>query len=289
MDAFFLLDKPTGITSFWALREVRKKLWIKKLGHTGTLDPLATGCLLVATGNYTKLIPYLEKSTKTYECSILLDGVSDSFDIDTPVTYLSPQEQNTAQKNISQDHIQDVIDTHFSWKILQTPPVYSALKIGGKKAVDLVRAGKTPEMKPRTATIHSNTILDYSYPRLSLSITVSAGTYIRSIAHDLWHILWTGWYIESLRRTQIGDISIDNSTSFETLSDRDVLDEKRIFGGDRFVKIDDATIKQRLSHGQKISGDFDISEGIDMFVLGNEKIEYVVRYEDGVLRSVKKI
>lgn len=122
------------------LSELRKKLGIKKIGHTGTLDPLATGCLLVATGNYTKLIPYFEKDTKEYECTILLDGVSDSYDIDTPVTHISDSQKKSFSKSISRENIQKILEKHFTGEIEQIPPAYSALKIGGKKAVDLVRA-----------------------------------------------------------------------------------------------------------------------------------------------------
>lgn len=257
--------------------------------HTGTLDPLATGCLLVATNNYTKLIPYFEKDTKEYECSIFLDGVSDSFDIDTPVTYLSTQKQKYFSETITEKQIQEILNTRFTWTIIQIPPAYSALKIWGKKAVDLVREWKTPEMKSREVTISKIEILDFSYPRLSLRMTVSAGTYIRSIAKDLWDVLGTGWYIETLRRTKIGGISLTKAVRLEYIAPNDCLSEEYIFPSSRFVVLDDEDMLSRLANGQRIRHDFSFPEGQDLFLKKHSKIQYILRYEQGLLTSLKKI
>ncbi len=289
MDSFFLIDKPAGITSFWVLSELRKKLGIKKIGHTGTLDPLATGCLLVATGNYTKLIPYFEKDTKEYECTILLDGVSDSYDIDTPVTHISDSQKKSFSKSISRENIQKILEKHFTGEIEQIPPAYSALKIGGKKAVDLVRAWREVIMKPRRTTIHEIEILDYSYPRLTLRCLVSVGTYIRSIAKDLWDILETGGYIETLRRTKIGKICLKEAITLEKFSSTSRLDEGYLFGKERFCVVEDLEILSRLSNGQRIKWDFPFPEWKDIFIMGSDMIQYIVRYQDGVLSSVRKI
>ncbi len=173
------------MTSFDVLRDMRSILKIKKIGHTGTLDPLATGGLLVATGNYTKLIPYVEKDSKKYIANIMLDGSSPSYDSDTQIDFLSPEKQSELQKNLSQEKLETIFQENFLGKISQIPPKYSALKIHGKRALDRTLAGEDITMNPRDAEIISYNIISYKYPELVVEITVSAGTYIRSIAHDL--------------------------------------------------------------------------------------------------------
>ena len=290
MDALYLIDKPSGMTSFWVLREMRKTLSEKKIGHTGTLDPLATGCLLVATGKYTKLIPYFEKDTKEYTCEILLDGVSDSFDIDTPVDYISKSNQERYKNELTREFIESILEKYFLWEIEQTPPAYSALKINWKKAVDLVRAGKTPEMKTRSVTISEIEILDFSYPKLELRVSVSAGTYIRSIAKDLWDILGTGGYISALRRTKIGKYaSISDAIQLTDISTENSLDERSIFPVDMFFSLQDSEVLWRLKNGQRIAGEFDFPVGRDIFIFWENKIQYIVKYESWVLTPVRKI
>lgn len=113
MDAFFCIDKPVGITSFGVLFQMRKILGVKKIGHTGTLDPLASGCLLVATGAYTKLIPYFEKDQKGYDVIVGLDGESPSYDTETPIEYISPELQEKLKQDISFSSLQEICSEHF--------------------------------------------------------------------------------------------------------------------------------------------------------------------------------
>jgi len=113
VDSFFLIDKPLHITSFDVIRVLRKKLAFKKMGHAGTLDPLATGLLLVATGNYTKLLHYIEKFDKVYEFSLMLDGTSDSFDCGTEIRYISKNEQEKAKEVITEEKIKNILEKHF--------------------------------------------------------------------------------------------------------------------------------------------------------------------------------
>lgn len=268
---------------------MRKLLNIRKIWHTGTLDPLATGCLLVATWNYTKLIPYFEKDTKEYECSILLDWESDSYDIDTPVRYISQIDQDRYKETISFNQVQSLLQEHFIWTITQVPPKYSALKIWGKKAVDLVREGKEVEMQSRQATIHDIEILDFAYPKLKLRVSVSAGTYIRSIAHDLWNLLGTGGYIETLRRTKIGKLDIHRSTWLVDLDETKKIHEREMFWEGKFFAIEDTHILWRLSNGQRIRREFSFPEWEDIFLLSENKVQYIVRYQDGLLTPIKKI
>ncbi|MCH2188569.1 tRNA pseudouridine(55) synthase TruB, partial [Candidatus Gracilibacteria bacterium] len=155
MKGFYLINKPAGMTSYDVIRTLKKKLQIRRIGHTGTLDPNATGLLLVAIGEYTKLIPFIENKSKTYECDIMLDGVSDSYDSDTSITFISQNKQEQFAAELTQEGIDDVLQNNFLGEISQIPPKYSAVKINGKKALNKVLDGETFTLKPRQVTIHS--------------------------------------------------------------------------------------------------------------------------------------
>ncbi len=201
---FLCIDKPKGITSFAVCHHIRKQLGIKKVGHTGTLDPFATGLLVVATGKATKCIPYLEKSKKTYQTVLALGAETETLDCDSEVI-----ERETKDIPIpTQKDIQTVLDTHFKGSIQQIPPQYSALKVDGKRAYDRARKGESFTLKPRETHIFQSKIIDYSFPHITIELTVSAGFYVRSFARDLGRIVFGGGYCKSLRRTAIDDISI---------------------------------------------------------------------------------
>ena len=288
MDAFFFIDKPTGQTSFDVLRDMRRILWIKKIGHSGTLDPLATGGLLVATGQYTKLISYVEKDTKKYLATISLDGTSPSFDSDSEISYLSTLEQEKYQKNLSLEEIDNLFKENFLWEIMQIPPKYSALKIDGKRAMDRMRAGEDVEMKSRKANILFYKIESFSYPELIVEIKVSAGTYIRSIANDLGEILGTGGYLTALRRTGVWKLDISLSTKLEDLDESKQLDIHSIFW-DRIFLFQDEVVLRRLSDGQRVWGEYEFPVGQDIFLFDGNVIRYIVEYKDSVLHPRKKI
>ncbi|MDD5770385.1 MAG: tRNA pseudouridine(55) synthase TruB, partial [Candidatus Gracilibacteria bacterium] len=252
MDCFYLIDKPIGITSFDVLRKLKKILNIKKMGHTGTLDPLATGLLLVAIGNYTKLIPYFEKDTKEYEFKINLDGISSSFDCESEITYISDEKKQYFKNNLKLENIKNILDKYFTGKIFQMPPKYSALKIGGKKAVDMVRNGEEFELKSREITIYNIEVLDFNYPEIYLKAKVSAGTYIRSIAQDLGEILKTGGYITYLRRTEIGKLNLSFSQTLDNFDILKKLDEEILFSKDKFIKLDFEKLKD-IDNGKIIN------------------------------------
>ena len=288
MDAFFLVDKPSGQTSFQTLRELRAVLWIKKIGHTGTLDPLATGALLVATGNYTKLIPYFEKDHKSYQATIMLDGISPSFDSDTEITYLSAEKQKYFSELLSQQKIEKIFQENFLWTISQIPPKYSALKINGKRALDRVKSGENIQMKLREVEIYSLKILSFVYPRLDIEISVSAGTYIRSIAHDLWEILWCWWYLSALRRTRVGNLWEKHMLALQDISSENTLDAHEIFSG-KIFSLDDDMVFQRLQNGQRVKWDFLYPENQDIILEYNGDLHFVVAYTNSVLHPKKCI
>lgn len=284
MNSFILIDKPLGISSFDVIRQLRKKLQIRKMWHTGTLDPLATGCLLVATWNYTKLIPFLEKDTKEYEFTVCFNGTTDSYDLWTEVLPCEKDIFVKVEKNISQEKIQTILDTHFIWEIEQVPPKYSALKIWGKKAVDLVREGKQVEMKTRKATIFSIEILDFSFPYLTLRSKVSAGTYVRSIAMDLWAHIWTWAYVTKLRRTKIGRLGIESAQNLD-VTEMSFLDIATVFPNTSFLDLSKETII-KLDHGLQVP-----YQGVEKwyYFLWDTRVTNVLFYDWANLIPKKKI
>lgn len=203
---FYLLDKPKGVTSFKAIRDFAKQNSIAKIGHTGTLDPLASGLLLVATDEDTKLIDYVDKGYKTYKASMILGKTSDTYDVEgeiTEVTSILP----------SSEEVLKALKT-FEGKISQMPPAFSAKKINGQKAYDLARQGKEVILKATEVEIKDIIHFEQVAPNeYKFDVTVSRGTYIRSLIHDLGQKLGCGAIMSDLVRTSIGKYSLDQKDS----------------------------------------------------------------------------
>lgn len=212
--ATILVDKPLHWTSFDAVNKIRwnlkQALKVKKIkvGHAGTLDPLATGLLVICTGKNTKLIEGFTNATKTYTGTILVGKTTPSFDLETEFN----QEFETA--HITNDLMEEVRKT-FLGEQLQTPPIFSAKLIDGKRAYDLARAGKEVEMKRSMVSIEKFEINTHRFPEVDFEIICSKGTYIRSIASDFGQKLSAGATLISLRRTQSGEFSIENAKTVE--------------------------------------------------------------------------
>lgn len=288
MNNFYYIDKPINYTSFDIIRILRKKFNIKKMWHTWTLDPLATGWLLIATWNYTKLITYLEKDTKEYEFDIMLDWNTDSFDLWEKINFLNIEEQNKFKSSISQEYLEDLLNKKFLWKINQMPPKYSALKIWWKRAYELVREWKEVNLKVREVEIFNIEILTFNYPKLLLKAKVSAWTYIRSIAFELWELLGTGWYISRLRRTKIWNFNISNSYNLDEVTIDSVLDIKNIFNSELFIDLEESVL-QRINNWLQVKQNFNFPKNKDLFVYNGEKITNIVIYNWEFLKAVKKI
>jgi tRNA pseudouridine55 synthase len=278
MNKFYLIDKPLGISSFDIIRQLRKKLNTRKIWHTWTLDPLATWGVILAVGGYTKLIPYLEKDKKTYEFTIFLDWVTDSFDLAEEVKFLSEDLQKKYKKEITKKIIENILKERFTWKISQIPPKYSALKIDWKRAYDLARAGKDVKMKSRDVEILSIEILDFNYPELSLKVEVSAWTYVRSIAADLWNILGTGWYIKKLRRTKISNLDIVKAKTLDSFDESKALEEKELFSNKTFITLDKEVL-ERINNWLNTRGNFNYPINEDLFVTNWWWITNIVFYD----------
>ncbi|MDC0584600.1 tRNA pseudouridine(55) synthase TruB [Bacteroidales bacterium] len=209
-----LIDKPLEWTSFDVVNKIRgllnRKLGKKlKVGHAGTLDPLATGLLIVCTGKFTKRIDNFMSLPKEYTCDIKLGATTPSFDLETEIDHEYPT------SHITKDMLCDEIDT-FIGDTEQTPPIFSAKKINGKKAYELARKGEKAEMRTHIISISEFELLNFADNVASTRILCSKGTYIRSLAYDLGKKLDSGAHLTSLRRTAIGDYHVNDAISINT-------------------------------------------------------------------------
>ena len=213
MDGIINLDKPAGLTSARAVDRVKRLLPRgTKIGHAGTLDPFATGVLLLLIGKATKLCERLMDAPKQYECTLKLGFTTPTFDPESAEVPFADSIHPTAV-----GEIEDAL-TAFVGPIMQRPPAYSAIKVGGRRAYDLTRKGASIELEPRQVQVYSIRLLDYAWPSLSLSIDCGRGTYIRAIARDLGEKLGTGAYLTALRRTRIGSFDIKDAATLEMLA-----------------------------------------------------------------------
>lgn len=213
MNGFLIIYKPSGITSFDVIRFVRSIKNVK-MGHIGTLDPLAEGVLVVALGQATKLIEYMMDHTKSYIAEITLGKESTTYDAEGDLTSIN-------DKQPSKEQVLAVIND-FTGDLTQVPPVFSALKIKGKSAYKRVRAGEEITMKKRPITIYEHILESYRYPIIRVSVKCGTGTYIRSLAHDMGARLGTGGYLSYLQRIAIDTFTIDRSCSLEQLKEQGI-------------------------------------------------------------------
>ncbi|UTX51750.1 tRNA pseudouridine(55) synthase TruB [Candidatus Saccharibacteria bacterium TM7i] len=207
-----LVDKPAGITSFGVVARVRRRLSEvlgkkAKVGHTGTLDPFATGLMIIVTGKECRNAMQYSKLDKEYEATICLGQTSSTGDPEGEITDVSDVVPTDAA-------VQAALE-QFTGEIKQRPPIFSAIKINGRRAYDLARKGEAVEMPERTVTIHALELIDYTYPNLRIRTHVSSGTYIRTLAEDIGKVLDTGAYCSELRRTKVGWWGVEDATPIE--------------------------------------------------------------------------
>ena len=207
-------DKPYGWTSFGLVAKVRwqlcHRMGVKKLkvGHAGTLDPLATGVLLVCTGKATKRIEELQAHTKEYVATLKLGATTPSFDLEKPIDAVYPTE------HITREMVEEVL-TRFVGTIEQVPPVFSACKVDGSRAYDLARRGEEVELKAKTLVIDEIELLRCELPEIDIRVVCSKGTYIRALARDIGQALHSGAHLTALRRTRIGDRRVEDCLRLE--------------------------------------------------------------------------
>lgn len=208
------IDKPLTWTSFDAVKRVRgallRRMGIRKLkvGHAGTLDPLATGVMIICTGHATKRIDSLQQGVKEYVADLALGATTPSFDLETKIDATYPTE------HITREAVEAALK-QFLGRIEQVPPSYSACKIDGRRAYDMARKGQEVELKPKVLVIDEIELLDFAPDAIRIRVVCSKGTYIRALARDIGRALGSGAHLTGLRRTRVGDITIDRCLSVE--------------------------------------------------------------------------
>ncbi len=203
-----LFDKPLRWTSFDVVKKVRNLIRIKKVGHAGTLDPLATGLLIICTGKMTKQIDSYQAQEKEYTGTFFIGATTPCYDLEMEPDVVYPT------NHITNEMIMQAVSA-FTGKISQVPPPHSAVKINGKRAYELARKGKDPELKSREVEISEFEITKIDLPRVDFRVVCSKGTYIRSLANDFGKTLGSGAYLEKLCRTRIGDFAVENALSLD--------------------------------------------------------------------------
>ena len=217
--SLLLVDKPKGWTSFDAVNKiknlVRKKFNLSKfkVGHSGTLDPMATGLLLVCTGSWTKELHQLQGLDKKYLAEITLGVETNTYDAEGDIVF---------SKEVPELSMTDITNClqPFIGQVDQIPPAFSAIKKDGKPNYELARAGKEVKLEPRKVTVHSISILEYNVPKLILEVHSGSGFYVRSLAHDIGDVLGCGAHLSALRRTAIGEYHLTDAVTMEEIMDR---------------------------------------------------------------------
>lgn len=215
-DGFLILDKPIGLSSARALGRAK---WLlpkgTKIGHAGTLDPLASGVLVAMVGKCTKLCERVMGQPKRYEATITFGATSATDDAEGPIT---PVE---VTKVPTREQVEATLAT-FVGTIEQLPPTFSAMKIGGRRACDRTRDGEVVVLKPRQVRIDAIALVDYAWPTLTIVVDCGRGTYVRSIARDVGTAIGVGGYLSALRRTRVGPFDLERSATLEALAERGV-------------------------------------------------------------------
>ena len=207
-----VVDKPVGMTSHDVVQAIRSGTGLRRAGHTGTLDPRASGVLVILVGPAVRLSEFVSASDKRYQAIIRLGSTTDTFDADGKFTH------SNEQVNVTEDQFEKVLST-FVGEIEQTPPPYSAVKVQGRKAYEMARQGEDVDLAPRKITVHHLEVLEWAPPEVVIDVHCSSGTYVRSLANDLGTALGCGAYLVGLRRTKSGRFSLRDATPLRKLQD----------------------------------------------------------------------
>jgi tRNA pseudouridine55 synthase len=278
------IDKPAGMTSRDVVNVVQRLVRPHKVGHAGTLDPLATGVLIVAVGPATRLVEYMQRLPKTYQATFLLGRTSDTEDVEGTVVELDGP-------SIPNAHEIDAALPGFIGTIQQTPPAYSALKIAGRRAYRMARRGEEVELAARPVEVHAIEVIRYSYPELELLVRCGSGTYVRSLGRDLARALGTDAVMSSLRRQEIGPfraagaLTLDSLT-FPRICDCLIAPVQALAGMPQVTLNEDE--KHRVFQGQEIGNRFraDSAEVVALGIDG-QLAAILNRGDDNTLRPVK--
>ncbi|HJN08155.1 MAG TPA: tRNA pseudouridine(55) synthase TruB [Pirellulaceae bacterium] len=243
------VDKPAGVSSRKIVNDVQRLIRPVRIGHAGTLDPLATGVLILCLGRATRLVPYLQQQPKEYVATFLLGRHSETDDVEQEVIELPDPHVPTPQEV-------EAALPQFTGEIQQRPPAFSAVKVGGRRAYKMARQGKQVELAARPVTVYEIVLIQYDYPRMVLSMRCGSGTYVRSVGRDLAAALGTACVMSALRRTAIGDFRVEQACRADTLSSElvgsQLLPAARAVQQLPSVMVDESEI-HRLRTGQRIT------------------------------------
>jgi len=270
-----LVDKPVNLTSHDVVQRVRRAVGSRAVGHTGTLDPFATGLLVVLVGRATRLARYLEAQPKTYLATTLLGAATDTDDLTGGLLG-----ERYAGNAVEAERVGTVL-AEFEGTHDQRPPVYSAKHVDGQRSYRLARRGKSVTPRSAAITVHRIEMTEYRWPLVVFRATVSAGTYLRAIARDLGERLGTGAHLTALRREAIGGLRVEDATPLEQVTDRSVRPVRSVLGHLPVRELDEAG-RVAVSHGRALEAG-DAPEGDVALVKGDELIA-VARATDGWLR-----
>jgi len=278
------IDKPAGMTSRDVVNGVQRLVRPHKVGHAGTLDPLAKGVLMVAVGPATRLVEYVQQMPKTYQATFLLGRTSDTEDVEGTVV-------EVGGAPIPDAHEIDAALPRFIGMIQQTPPAYSALKIAGRRAYRMARRGEAVELAARPVEIHAIEIVRYSYPELELLVRCGSGTYVRSLGRDLARALATDAVMSSLRRREIGPFRAVDALALDSLILPRICDclippVQALAGMPQIVLSGDE--RQRILQGQEIFNRFGVtSDEVAVLASNGELVAILSRADEHTLRPVK--
>lgn len=275
------VDKPSGLTSHDVVARARRASGIRKIGHAGTLDPLATGVLVLCVGAATRLSEYVMHTTKRYRARVRLGATTDTYDAEGEIV----QERDASR--VTRDVVERALE-QFIGEFDQIPPMYSAIKQGGRKLYDLARAGETVERAPRPVRIFSLALIEWQPPEFTLDVTCSAGTYIRSLAYDLGEALGVGAHLAGLTRAASGMFTLENAVPLDTL----LIDPaSHIIPPSAALRqypalVLAAAAEDDIKHGRAIDGDFADGTVVMAYDAGDRLIA-VLEAEDGRLKPQK--
>lgn len=246
MDGFFLINKPVGWTSFDTCAYIRKKFKIKRVGHTGTLDPFAEGLMIIAVNKATKLIPFLENEEKEYIATLTLGSDTDTLDCTGKII---------AEKAIASFTVDKVLDSlkKFVGENEQVPPMYSALKSNGVPLYTLAREGIDIKRKPRTINIYKLELLSLTEKEITFYSHVSKGTYIRVLANDIAHSLSNYGYLSSLKRVAIGKQTLERAKDIKSIEETDLISIVDLLSFLKVVEVKDEKLLKKIKNGNEIT------------------------------------
>jgi tRNA pseudouridine55 synthase len=276
VNGILLVDKPPGMTSHDVVDRIRRAAGMRRIGHTGTLDPAATGLLILCLGNATRLSEFLTGLDKTYEGTLLLGTTTDSYDLDGTVL----EEREVPALSI--EALQTVCDG-FTGTIMQVPPMVSAVKVGGERLYKRARKGETVEREPRPITVREFQILDFASPRAMFRLNCTRGTYARSLCHDIGQIIGCGACLADLRRTAVGKYQVKDALNVNEFTSIDTV-SSRLVPLDRALDLPEVTVRRSARNIVATGGIIEASDLVKACPVDHGWIQ--VKSEDGSLLAL---